>query len=325
MNQNMRRIGQELLADAEAIVSAVSGCDIHSSSAVEHGIMTFKALVETRDSRAFIVRFYPQGRESVVNCEPDLLARLRAAGVPVPIVVTDSRVGPKAGLPYVAYRMIPGRMLSEMLPRFDNQQRHRAAQELTDCLLELGAIDFTGYGELVSGDRAASPTWSSFVRQSFDVGLDAIRKHSLCTADVIRSLDVIAERLPDHGTTPDPLLVWGDFNFDNVIVNEVGNVVGLIDFESCLSGDPLATLGYCLAFHWDQPFSTELLSCWTNRLGPFDRNSLLFYAVLRAVRLAPYAHRPLPTGYPRDPLTVIFPGLLKAVAELRSHLSRGGG
>jgi len=314
-----------LLHDAQTIVAEGLGYDVQAVHPIAQGIMTFKVRVETGNARSLIVRFYPEGRETVVNSEPDLLTRLRLAGVPVPLVITDSRRGPRASLSYVVYPMIEGRVLSNALPTFGDERRRRAAGGLMECIVRLCSIDFAGYGELVDAAQAKDPSWSTFLQRSIETGIGAISAYALCGESVTESLKAITGNVLDRrGISPPPHL-WGGFSLDNILVNDSGDVVGLIDFESCLSGDPLATLGYCQAFYWGQPFSTDLFNAWRDRLGPVDRDRLLLYTILRALRLAPYAHRPLPTGYPRDPLAVICPGFLPAVAELRAHLPDGGG
>jgi hypothetical protein len=95
---------------------------------------------------------------------------------------------------------------------------------------------------------------------------------------------------------------------------------GLIDFESCLSGDPLTTLGYCFAAHGNDPLCGALLNAWPETLDTAAWERILFYSILRALRLAPYADRPLPTGHPRDPLLQIFPGVKLALDMLTSRV-----
>ena len=312
----MDRANPILQRDAERIVSDVSGRDIRLAQAILRGFMTFKYLVETVDQQRFIVRFYPPGRESVLNCEPDLLAHCRRAGVPVPVVVTDARTGPKATLAYVVYRVIEGTTLSEALPHLTASQAQVLASELATCLFELRKVELNGYGELITGDSAADQSWRGFVKRSFESGIESLEQTRLIDSSSLLRLQQLVNTTRDDVDWQSCQLVWGDISFANIIVNSSGHLAGLIDFESSLSGDPLATLGYCFACHGDHPFWETLVHHWPETFDDAARERILLYALLRGLRLAPYLDRPLPTGRPRDPLFEIFPGVELAINRL---------
>jgi aminoglycoside phosphotransferase (APT) family kinase protein len=314
----------KLQEDAERIVSELFGRKIRLAQAIRRGVMTFKYLVETADQERFIVRFYPQGRQAVVNYEPDLLARCHRAGMLVPLVIADARTGPKAALAYVAYRMTEGTALSEALPQLSAAQRTTLAAELTRCLFDLRRVEFHGYGELLTGDAAADSSWRVFVNRSFDAGMESLAQHRLVDSATLCRLLGLVERARHIEDWRPCQLVWGDIGFGNILVNSSGRLAGLIDFESCLSGDPLATLGYCFSAHGHDPLCAALLDAWPETLDSVARERILFYAILRALRLARYADRPLPTGHPRDPLLQVFPGVKLALDTLtdRPHKDR---
>lgn len=311
----MDRANPILQRDAERIVSDVSGRGIRVAQAILRGLMTFKYLVETVDQERFIVRFYPPGRESVLNCEPDLLAHCRRAGVPVPVVVADARTGPKSTLAYVVYRLIEGTTLSEALPHLTTPQAQVLASQLATCLFELRQVELNGYGELITGDSAADQSWGAFVTRSFESGIESLEQSRLIDSSSLLRLQQFVDTTRDVDWQSSQL-VWGDISFANIIVDSSGHLAGLIDFESSLSGDPLATLGYCFACHGDHPFWETLVDRWPETFDDAARERILLYALLRGLRLAPYLDRPLPTGRPRDPLFEIFPGVELAINRL---------
>jgi aminoglycoside phosphotransferase (APT) family kinase protein len=117
-------------------------------------------------------------------------------------------------------------------------------------------------------------------------------------------------------------LVWGDINFENILVTDDAQIAGLIDFEGCMSGDPLATLGYGYAVHGEDPFFQLMLQAALG-LAPTQQDArVAWYALLRALRLARYAHFALPTGRPRDALVKIVPGMVPALALLGTATRR---
>jgi aminoglycoside phosphotransferase (APT) family kinase protein len=308
-----------LLGEARRIVSEIVGNSVHSAVEIRRGRMTFKYSVQTAVGDCFVVRFYPARRATVVDVEPDLLRRCRRAGMPVPVVIADSRQGPRATLSYVIYQWIEGKMLSECLTALSEPQQKDLARELAGLVYDLQQVELRGFGELSTAETAPDASWLEFVNACCQSGLQALKKHALLDDSQIRELEVVVTRTGRLLHRSKPQLVWGDISFDNVLVAPSGRVAGLIDFEGCLGGDGLATLGYCFAIHGNQPFCAALNDAWPAPLALDDRQRVFFYAILRGLRLAPYAHQPLPTGYPRDPLTRIFPGLVPALSMLTRH------
>ena len=309
-------VSSSLPDEAGRIVGELLGSQPRAVKFIRQGLMTFKVRVTTQQGERVIVRFYPPRRGSVVNQEPDLLARCRAAGVPVPQVIGDSRTGPTSELAYVAYYMIEGATLSSRLPTCTPSQISDLARDLAGQLSNFDAIEFRGAGEIVNSVIAQDHSWESFVDNSMRIGLEAVRRHALLDSNSIDQLTRIVDRGIEGRAQGMHSLVWGDINFGNILVDADYRIAGLIDFESCLSGDPLATLGYCLAAQGHDAFVAQLLRTWPEQLGRHEVETVLLYALLRALRLARYAHLPLPTGYARDPLTEIFPGITLALDEL---------
>lgn len=302
---------------AAAVVHGILGSTVEHSERVDRGMMTFKCRVRTRSGEDVMVRFYPAGRSSIVNQEPDLLARCSQAGLPVPLTIGDSRTGPPAPLAYVAYLRIAGETLAERLPRLLDTERERLACDLAGWLHRLKDITFEGAGDLVSGTAARDVAWSAFVRESMLAGLEAVHRNALLPPSLTAVLERVLEASPSvHGRSSSGL-VWGDINFENVLVTHEGTIAGLIDFEGCLSGDPLATLGYCLAVQGPSQFFDQLAGAWLAAAGfAPDPVGMAWYALLRTMRLARYAHLPLPTGRSRDPLVDIVPGIVPALLLL---------
>lgn len=312
-------VTSRLTETAANIVSGLLGVRSLSVRLLNEGLMTYKCRVQT-DLGDVIVRFYPPSRSTVVNQEPDLLMRCALQGIPVPQLIGDSRSGPQSPLAYIAYYRIAGSTLSEALKGSNKYNQFLLAKDLARHLRKLQEIQFEGTGELESSTAAYNVKWEIFVEQSLRNGLKAIQQYNLLDIVQIQDISqVIDQGLPINRRMTHQL-VWGDINFDNIIIDDTNHIASLIDFESCLSGDPLATLGYCYAAHGPEPFFSLLLESWQPPLTADDHYAIAQYALLRALRLARYAHLPLPTGRPRDPLVDIFPGIIPALQYLvRQH------
>lgn len=279
-------------------------------------MMNFKCHVHTERGHDVIVRCYPPSRSALVYQEPELLSRCKSIQLPVPHLIGDSRSGPDAPFEYMVYHRIDGEPLADALPKLDSDHRSLLAEDLASHLNRLEEISFEGFGELESGSVASSLSWSSFVEESIYLGISAIKLHKLLEPDIVWKIESAIHSNWFHLPTNHQRLIWGDINFENILVGSNGHVAGLIDFEGCMSGDPLATLGYAAAVHGTHPFYHQLLMSWAEPLTREDTDWIDWYTLLRVLRLAPYAHLPLPTGRPRDKLVSIFPGIVPALQRL---------
>jgi aminoglycoside phosphotransferase (APT) family kinase protein len=283
--------------------------------------MTWKIDVALPTGERVIVRLYPPGREGVVAYEPDLLRRCAAAGVAVPLVVADSRTGPPAPQPYVAYRKIEGVPLSARWPSLPKRSRERVAGDLVEAIFRLHALRIEGYGELLSAWLARHESWAAFVREAFDEGL-ASPACSQLPGGLVDDLVAIRrrlDRLPPPGASG---LVWGDVSPTNALIDSGDRLVGLLDFEGCLGGDAAMNLGCCLAGHLGTGFYEAIREAWPDLLTEEESARVALYAVVRGMRLVKYHHRPrLPTGRARTPLAELLPGLGPAAADLRARLA----
>ena len=304
---------------AADVVSGLTGAHVVSSEEIRRGYMNFKCRVRTEAGDDVMVRFYPRARSALVNFEPDLVARCHRAGIPVAQCIGDSRTGPPAPFAYMAYRRIEGETLTDRMSSLGSSQAHSLAKELVHCLHGLGAVEFDGVGDLMSGTTANAASWETFVEDAMSLGLDSVHRHRLLAPQILSDLEQVVRRGPPPERQQSAArMVWGDINFENILVASDGTLAGLIDFEGSLSGDPMATLGYALAAQGPSSFLGNVIATWPGFDAACDHAVVAWYGLLRAMRLAPYAHLPLPTGLPRDPLVKIFPGLTSAIETLRA-------
>lgn len=279
---------------------------------VRRGVMTFKFAAEVQE-RTYMVRFYPESRREVVEYEPDLLRRCLDAGMPVPKVVEDSRSGPPASLPYVAYEMVPGISLAERFGGLNADRLAELGQQVGQALQPLADLPVEGYGQLLTAFHATSPSWEAFVRESFAGGLTHVGGVS---PDLVKRLRRIGERFAGSGPGKNAALAWGDVSAENIILDDQDQLSGLVDFEGTLAAEPHLTIGYCYAGSGGAGLAEALAAGWPQPLDADDWERIWFFAALRAVRLLKYSGQPLPTGGYRMPLQDLLPGITDAVRRL---------
>lgn len=295
-------MAEPLVDQALEIIREHLTVPVVSAEPLRAGRMTRKVRIELMDGRMLLVRFYPRGRETVATFEPQILKHLHRAGAMVPLPIISSA---RPGNAFLVYEMLQGVSLDTCIDRLSDAELDELAKSVAAELFILACIPVSGWGELVSVDRAGADDWPTFLHEVTSANFGASRPAWLPEAlSALRR--IAATRIEPVRAT----LVWTDISPDNIIVNEAGGFVGLIDFESVMALEREALPGYLDArYH-----GTRFQRCFADALTLWHGSPELIalYAVIRALRMLPYQNEPLLAGGARDPLDKLLPGLDQA-------------
>lgn len=314
--------GAALSRAARTIIERLVGKTPTRVLRLRSGVMNIKFVAKLADGRRFVVRFYPATRATVVEYEPDLIRVLRARGLPVADVISDSRSGPSAPLAYIVYSMIPGAPFRGRRASLGRVHSRCVAAEVSSFLAALADVPVRGWGDLSSSGSARFESWRAFLECSFDDGLHAAASHRSLPRELLANLERIRVRLDVIQPPPTPRLAWGDLRTDNVIVSEEGRLAGVVDFEGVVAAEPALNLGYSFAAYGAGGFTSDLARSWSSDGSNLDEARIWLYAVLRGIRIAPYAHMSLPAGARRRPVDSAFPGFPTAAQALADCIGR---
>ena len=304
----------ELLAAASRIVEQGIGSVVVDVRWLNVGVMTFKCLVTTETDRRYIVRFYPEGRQAVVQFEPDLLQLLRSKNCKVPFPIVDSRSGPAAPLAYVAYEYIVGRTLLEQSGALESTKiRAVLAAALTLTTEGLWTQQVRGFGDLVDSTQAHASTWRHWLNDSFETILRL--PHLL--SDLPKDMELLLAAAHTRCRRFDPpnvaTLAWGDMSGENILVSATGELLALIDFEAVLAAEPALQFGY----YYSRYAGTRLGECLPeSKQYGVGTDRVHLYSAIRGLRLLAHYDEPLPTGIARSPVNQILPGWLSSMTFL---------
>lgn len=179
--------------------------------------------------------------------EHRIISAVGATGVPVPPALglcTDEQVN---GAPFYVMGFVGGVVLDsqEKAEQLPVHLRRPTSEHLIDVLADLHAVDVDeiGLGDLARRGGYVErqiKRWTTQWANSKTRDLPAI--------------DQVAERLARHIPPQHSVVVaHGDFRFGNCLVDVgAGRVTGVLDWELCTLGDPLADVGY-LGVYWTDP------------------------------------------------------------------------
>ena len=257
-------------------------------------------LVTDADGTKFVLRRPPTG--NVLASAHDMVREHRiisAVGqtdVPVPETLGVCEDVDVNGAPFYVMSYVDGVVLDEpekaavMTPA----ERHAAGLHLIDVLADLHDVDIDAIG---LGDLAKREGYVERQVRRWSTQWEKSKTRELPAVDEVGRR--LAAELPVQQRVT---IAHGDYRFGNCLVDtSTSRVVGVLDWELCTLGDPLADVGY-LGVYWSDPgeeqlrandptgivgFPTyaELLERYANRTG-LDLGDIGYYVAFSSWRLA---------------------------------------
>ena len=228
--------------------------------------------------------------------EHRIISALGPTPVPVPRTIalcTDDGV---LGAPFYVMDFVAGHVLSGIddVAALDDEARVTSGSSLVDALVSLHDVDADAVG---LGDLAKKEDYVARQLKRWYAQWGQTHQRELPAIDCVH--DLLADNIPEQR---EARIVHGDFRLGNVVVGDDGQVRGVLDWELCTLGDPLADVGYALATwaspddgeKWDSDspsaaggFATrdELLARYVDASGR-DLSDVEFYVAFSFWRLA---------------------------------------
>jgi aminoglycoside phosphotransferase (APT) family kinase protein len=179
--------------------------------------------------------------------EHRIMAALAGTAVPVPRMVAACDDTAVLGVPFFVMEYVPGVVLGDhdsAEQTLDMPARAALGPHLVDVLAGLHAVTPSGVG---LADLGKGSDYLTRQLTRWDGQLD--RLGVPVSAAMREVLTRLRDSAPEQRETT---IVHGDFRPGNVIVSEAGEVRAVLDWELATLGDPLADLGWLLAY-WGAP------------------------------------------------------------------------
>ena len=285
------------------------------------GVMNHMYLARTRRSESFVIRIYPAQRRKVARYEPGLIQRLYASGCLVPEIVGHHLPASESAPAWVAYRYIEGVTLARRASALGPREIRNIAAALVENLKTMSRVPIRGFGGLLTYDSADEADAWEFVRRSLAGGIDNAARNGVVDRASIERLQRVLENSRRDVECFDGALAWGDLAPTNILLDREDRLAGLVDFESSFALDAALSAGYFFAMDPGHPLLDALLEAAHAAGFGFQDAKLKLCAVLRASRMAKFAHRSLPMGRPQSPIAILLPGAMQALEELDRHYS----
>jgi hygromycin-B 4-O-kinase len=240
----------EARAAAEAAIHSSVG-EIPAELEPAEGGLTNVVFSATTAQGPLIVRVGEPGKRPGFERERMVIQHVRREGVPAPEVLS---VGEADGYAFMIARRLPGDMAVH------HPERLRTLKALGALAAgRIHVIRTRGFGkDFEFNGPAATGGWRAWLVDGLGAPgrLDLLRRHGVISREREEELMRTLERVEDF---PDEaVLNHGDLRLKNVVADEDGAIVGLIDWEECVS---------CLGPHWD--LSVALHDLWADQIQAF--------------------------------------------------------
>jgi len=199
----------------------------------------------------FVARVGDRAKREAFEREQLVTSYVRRAGIPAPeVLLVQERDGFAV--------MISRAMLGDIAR--DHPHRLRTLRDLGAMAAQrIHTLRTSGFGcDFSFGERAAAGSWRDWVLHEFgaQTRLSVLARHGLVSGDQLTTLQQTLDRLLEWSA--DPVLNHGDLRLKNVLVDAEGAIVGLLDWENCLSAP---------GPHWD--ISVALHDLWVDQIEAF--------------------------------------------------------
>jgi aminoglycoside phosphotransferase (APT) family kinase protein len=239
-------------------------------------------------SKEFVLRRPPFG--SKVKSAHDMgrefrvLSRLHSVYAPAPRVLFYCDDESVLGAPFYLMEPFHGVILREDPPRgldFSPEKARRLSESFVENLTLFHGLDYAAAGLADLGKP------QGYLERQVRGWIE--RYHGSKTHDypeVERICEWMEQHIPSTGGAS---LIHNDYKYDNVVLDpgDITRIIGVLDWEMCTIGDPLADLGTTLAYWVDAADPEELQE---NRSGPtthpgsLTRTELVEYYVQKTGR-----------------------------------------
>jgi hygromycin-B 4-O-kinase len=244
------------------------------------GLSNLVFLVHHREGE-FVVRICPtQTKLNAFIKEQWAVAKAHEAGVPTPeILEVGNEVIP---YPYMVSRRVCGQSA------INHPERLTILRELGRYAALINSIPTTGFGGVFdwsSNQLSRNATWRDYLADELrlETRLAILKKHRMLSPQKLKVLRAALEGAGKRSLKP--ALNHGDVRLKNLVVNDGGKIIAIIDWEDCTSN---------LTPHWELSLALHDLSIdekqeFLQGYGMSDKKMAEIAPVIKAINLINYA------------------------------------
>ncbi|MEK7497354.1 MAG: aminoglycoside phosphotransferase family protein [Patescibacteria group bacterium] len=239
------------------IVLKAIGVELDNLERVVAGEVNEVYDAQTSEGRC-IVRI-SRGKETRFLAEKWALDKAREAGVPAPnMFFVDEVMDNGKKLKVCVENKLPGVAMNELVEqdKLNDEQIEQINLEAGEILARIHSVIPQGFGKLYEGGMGSKKTWADYMLKHYnDKRNDELytfaEKVGISRDQIDKAIDILKDHEYIYKTVT-PHLLHCDFGPKHFLITD-GQITGIIDFENCMSGDPVYD------FAWKNYFGEDTL------------------------------------------------------------------
>ena len=230
--------------------------DIKYISRMDEGCRTTNYKIDTKNKGSFILKIFFDNNESSKR-EIKLFNKLRNE-IKVPEIYRLDNHEIIENREFVIYRRLDGQSLSSYIREGNIIEENFVRQVAnTMVIIHKNKYDKVGFLDDNLQIKSLTPPLSEWYRMF--MGKNAqIRLGEKIKNQIYKIVDENEHIL--KALDNDPRMVHGDFQGTNILIDNEGNLSGVLDWEFCMAGHPLADIGQF--FRYDEYFNNDLINAF---------------------------------------------------------------
>jgi aminoglycoside phosphotransferase (APT) family kinase protein len=219
------------------------GTEVQEINRIVAGEVNEVYLVQTKDGN-FILRISREKKAKFL-AERWALDQTREVGVPAPTMLYVGEIkASNETLKVCVENKLPGEPLGEesTKAKLTEQEIKNIGYEEGELLAKIHSIKTSGFGKLKAGGVGELNNWSEYVLKHFNRGnndglIDQAKQIGI-SKDQIELAIATLKKYEAVYTIATPHLLHGDYGPKHLLIKD-GHIVGVLDFENCMGGDPV--------------------------------------------------------------------------------------
>lgn len=270
--------------DAVRILHATLGKNVESIQRFPTGLANYVYDVKTTDGKNIVVRLGRIDLKHYIEGAFCWYEPLVNVGVPLPKLYYATPDETVHGFPVMIMDRLPGRDLGEVYPSLTKDQKEKLAHQIVGIQQNVATLpQGLGFGYARSkDDPSLCQNWIDVINANLERSRRRFEKTGVVGPDIV---DKVRQAINSHETyfnTVKPTPFLDDTTTKNVVINENGELSGIVDVDSLAFGDPLLTVALTRMSLLSSGFETDYIDYWTEELNitPEQRKVLDIYTAV---------------------------------------------
>lgn len=240
--------------------------------------------VETDEGEKIVIRLARPDLKYFFEGALSWYEPLQRINVPLPSLYFSAVNDGKFGFPVMIMERLLGKDLDEVYTQLSTVQKHRIADQIIAIQQAVATLPMGhGYGYARSADDPSLyPHWINVLEASIERSTRRFENSGVMGQAEVDTVKQAIYSHQDYFDSIRPICFLDDTTTKNVLVDDKGQLSGIVDVDAVAFGDPLLTLSLTRMALLSRGYDTEYTDYWAEQLQltPQQQRAVNLYTAL---------------------------------------------